>query len=238
MFHLAVAEKPRTNIDDEMYACIQDKDTVTHGFLDLSIELTEAEIALGSESAPQQMPISNFMISNPVSIRASQFPLNETKINSTTSKAEIQQVEQSFKEIQLNAPKVDEDVIIVKPEDASLIVVDDTEDLSTVCKPAAVNKTRRDTVHSPFKNRFATNPKLNETISAVKEIDPFDMHLQNAFLDDIDFIEYIRSLENVNIMTRVRSIELNSDVEMGNETFTILKQIGQGSFGFVYRFVF
>lgn len=215
-----------------MYECIKDKDTEVNGFLDLSIELTEAEIAMTSETTRKDIPASNFLLSNPVSIRPSQFPLNETKVNSTASKAEFQQIEQSFKAIQLSPTKDDDDVII-KEEEVSLIVVEDTDDLTGVCKLAA-NRT----MHSPFKNRYATNPKLNETISAVKEIDPFDMHLQNAFLDDIDFIEYIRSLENVIITTRVRPIELNADLEMCDDTFNITKQIGHGSFGFVYRFVY
>lgn len=188
-----------------------------------------------SESVPQtaQPAISNFVISNPVSIRPSQFPMNETKINETVSKDDFQQIEQSFKAIQLNPPQNEAGA---KLEDASLIVVEDTEDLSAVCKLTA-NVTRRDTLHSPFKNHYATNPRLNETISAVKEIDPFDIHLQNALLDDIDFIEYIRSLKYVDITTRVRMIELNGSLEICDETLNIEAQIGQGSFGFVYRLV-
>lgn len=225
-FSLVVSEKPRTNIDDEIYDCIKEKDSVANGFLDLSIELTEAEMAeLKTESMPKPM---NFLISNPVSIRPSQFPMNDT-----IAKNESRSVEKSLKELHQSSSKM-ESVATVKPEDTSLIVVEDTEDLSAVCKSAA-NKSRRETVHSPFKNRYALNPKLNETISAVKDIDPFDIHLQNAFLDDIDFIEYIRSLEYVNITTRVGAIELNTQLEMGSETFDIVKQIGKGSFGFVYR---
>lgn len=183
----------------------------------------------------------NFMICNPVSIRPSQFPMNQTNFNDTTHTNtkmidyEVEQVEESLKEFQLNISR-NSDQMSAKQEDASLIVVEDTDDLSNVYKSMSVaNPTRRETVNSPFKNRYATNPKLNETISSVKEIDPFDIHLQNALLDDIDFIEYIKSLEYVNITTRVRPIEQNTDLEIGDETFTMLKQIGQGSFGFVYR---
>lgn len=237
----AVAEKSRNSIDDELYACIQETDTNADGYLDLSIELTSAEKIedivpnmIVSQSIVKEAP--NFMICNPVSIRPSQFPMNETRITDTTTKNDIQLMEKSLKEVHLNASQQAEKVnVVTKPEDMSLIVVDDTDDLSSTYKTlSAMNKTRRDTIHSPFKNRYATNPRLNETINAVKEIDPFDMHLQNAFLDDIDFIEYIRSLENVNIVTRVRPIELNTELEMGNEIFSELKQIGQGSFGFVY----
>lgn len=128
------------------------------------------------------------------------------------------------------------DQITDKQAEASLIVVEDADDYSAVCSATTVNKSRRETVHSPFKNRYAANLKLNETISAVKEIDPFDIHLQNVLLDDIDFIEYIKSLEYVHMMTRVRLIELKTVLEIGSETFDILEQIGRGSFGFVYRY--
>lgn len=236
---LVVAEKSRNSID-ELYACIQETATNADGYLDLSIELTSAEKIdivpnmIASQPIVKEAP--NFLICNPVSIRPSQFPMNETRVTDTTTKDDIQLMEKSLKEVHLNASQQAEKVhVVTKPEDMSLILVDDTDDLSSTYKTlSAMNKTRRDTIHSPFKNRYATNPRLNETINAVKEIDPFDMHLQNAFLDDIDFIEYIRSLENVNIVTRVRPIELNTELEMGTEIFSDLKQIGQGSFGFVY----
>lgn len=236
----AVAENTRKSIDDELYACIQETDTNADGYFDLSIELTSAEKIediVPNIIVSQPKEAQNFMICNPVSIRPSQFPMNETRITDTTTKNDIQQMEKSLKEVHLNASQQAEKVdVVTKPEDISLIVVEDTDDLSSTYKSlSAMNKARRDTIHSPFKNRYATNPRLNETINAVKEIDPFDMHLQNAFLDDIDFIEYIRSLENVNIVTRVRPIELNTALEMGTEIFSDLKQIGQGSFGFVYR---
>lgn len=192
-----------------------------NNFMDLSIQLTEDEMAdLGSTSENVSKQAPNFLISNPVSIRPSQFPMNETKPsnNTTIVKEEIQ----SFKDIPVTPTR--SSTIVVKQDDCSLIVVEDTEDLSTVCKSFA-EKTRRETMHSPFKNRYSTNPKLNETISAVKEIDPFDMHLQNAFLDDIDFIEYIKGLDYVYITTRVRPIEMNTMLEMGNEAEEVVSTL-------------
>lgn len=229
---LAAASKPVSNIDDEMYEMIKEKDTPICNFLDLSIEFTEVEMAMyAKQSAPVKDPIPNIVISNPVSIRPSQFPMNESKMDKTVAKDEVTDVEQSFKECRLSSLKGDRQTML-KPADESVIVVEPTEDLSNVCR--ALDRTRRETVHSPFKNRYAANPRLNETISAVKEIDPFDIHLQNAFLDDIDFIEYIKNLENVHITTRVKAIEVNTKLDMGNEQFHIMKQIGKGSFGFVY----
>lgn len=213
-----------------MYECIKDKDTEVNGFLDLSIQLTESELAI-TDIAHKQTDGPNFMICNPVSIRPSQLPMNVTNIDDTTTNDNVEQVEDSLKEFKLDISKSEPDV---KQED--IIIVEDTEDFSKVCNTVpAANPTRKETERTSFKNRYATNPKLNETISAVKEIDPFDNHLQNALLDDIDFIDYVKSLEYVQMVTRVRPIELNTDIEIGNEQFNISTQIGQGSFGFVYR---
>lgn len=213
-----------------MYECIKDKDNNTNGFLDLSIQLTEVEMANMESKAEtvhkqNQYEVPNFVIGQPVSIRPSQFPMNETKFSDSNMKHDIQSSEQSMRACQG-----------IKQEDESLIIVEDTDDLSGICKSmSAANKSRGETMHSSFNNRYGTNPKLNETISSVKEIDPFEIHLQNALLDDIDFIEYIKSLEYVHITTRVRAMEVGTGLAIGDETFDVLKKVGQGNFGFVYR---
>lgn len=241
---LVGANKLHTSIDDEMYECIQEKvqtDTNLPVF-NISIQLTEAELACTGTPSMEivqrqtQNNAPDFMICNPVSIRPSQFPMNATNMNETTAHGATNIMHESWQDFQLNITKlnpnnggqVDESIIIIE---------EDTDEMSAACKSlSAANRSRRETMaHSPYKNHFATNPKLNETIKAVKEIDPFDMHIQNAFLDDIDFVDYIKSLENVHMTTRVRPIEVNTDVQIGNETFHIVKQIGQGSFGFVFR---
>lgn len=243
--HLVNVNKSQVNIDDELFEYIKEKDSDTKGFFNLSIQLTEAELTdiapkVGLNSKSIQNDAPNFMICNPVSIRPSQFPMNETNVDETSTKNDDgDERKESLKEFQLDV-SVNSNQMTEKQEEMAedVIVVEDTEDLSAVHwkSMSTANQTRRDTMHSPLKNRFATNPKLNETISAVKEIDPFDIHLQNALLDDIDFIEYIKTdLDYVNITTRVRAIELNSDLDVGGETYTILAKIGQGSFGFVYR---
>lgn len=228
-----------------MYECIQEKDAVeANPYFNLSVELTEAEMGTTVPSMQevskqttqnQHAPELNLMICNPVSIRPSQFPMHATTIiNETTTQNETNAMHESLKEFQMDVTKVNPDA---GQADGSVIVIEeDTDEMSAACKSlSAINRSRRETVNSPYKNHFSTNPKLNETLNAAKDIDPFDMHLQNAFLDDIDFVEYIKSLENVHMTTRVRPIEVNTDVEIGNETFHIVKQIGQGSFGFVFR---
>lgn len=250
MFNSLVgATKLQTSIDDEMYDCIQENDeTETNQCFDISIQLTDAEMAyrapLSVDVAPSQTktnaPELKLLIGNPVSIRPSHFPMNVTvfNCNETTAQDETntdQMMHESVKDVQLNITKTSSDA---GQGDGSIILIEeDTEEMSAAYKQSlsAINRSRRETINSPYKNHFSTNPKLNETLNAAKYVDPFDMHLQNAFLDDIDFVEYIKSLENVHMTTRVRPIEVNTDVQIGNETFHIVKQIGQGSFGFVFR---
>lgn len=244
---LVGATKLHTSIDDEIYECIQEKDqSDTNAYFDLSVQLTEAELATTAPTVeripPQtsnQAPEPQLVICNPVSIRPSQFPMNATNvINETTEQNEThtnQIMHESLKDFQMDVSKLNPDA---RQVDGSIIVIEeDTDEMSTACKSlSAINRSRRDTVNSPYKNHFATNPKLNETLNAAKYLDPFDPCVHSACLQDILFSDYIQSLENVQMFsTRVRPIEVNSIVEIGNETFHIVKQIGQGSFGFVFR---
>lgn len=215
-------------------------------FANLSIELTSAEMQNNGirsvDLAPVQTQTSrpelNLLISNPVTIRPSQFPMNGTIFDNETTAQDTTNANQMMHESVKGAPpnhtKPNPDA---EHADGSIIVIEeDTDEMSAAYKSlSAINRSRRETMNSPYKNHFSTNPKLNETLNAAKYVDPFDMHIQNAFLDDIDFVEYIKSLENVHMTTRVRPIEVDTDVEIGNETFHIVKQIGKGSFGFVYR---
>lgn len=244
---LAGATKLHTSIDDEIYECIQENDqTDIDQCFDISIQLTDAEMAyrgpLSVNLAPSQTQVNapelNLIIGNPVSIRPSQFPMNETTLDHEKTAQNVananQTVHQSVKEVQLNTTKPNPGG--AQADGSIILIEEDTEEMSAAYKSlSAINRSRCETVNSPYKNHYSTNPKLNETINAAKNVDPFDMQLQNAFLDDIDFVDYINSLENVQMTTRVPPIEVNADLQIGSETFHIVKQIGQGSFGFVFR---
>lgn len=248
---LVGATKLHNSIDDEIYECIQEHDqTEIDQPFDISIELTDYELArkapVPENVAPSQSqtqtqanpPEHNFMIGNPVSIRPSQFPMNETNFDPETTAQNVtnanQMMHESVKDAQSNITKPNPDA--AQANGSVIVIEEDTEEMSAAYKSlSAINRSRCETANSPYKNHYATNPKLNETINAAKNVDPFDMQLQNAFLDDIDFVDYISSLENVQMTTRVRPIEVNTDVQIGDETFQIVKQIGQGSFGFVFR---
>lgn len=176
-----------------------------------------------------------FLLSAPVSIRPSQFQPNDTKLtesfNQTTSRTHV------------NVSKLSRPSIFNKNHresrfDASVLIVEDTDDISVQINNKGNGSKKDSMMNSPFKNHYETNPRLNETVGLLKEqIDPFDSHLQNAFLDDIDFHEYIQNLDHVLITARLGAIESDTDIVFQDKSFHILKQVGKGSFGFVYRCV-
>lgn len=196
--------------------------------------MDENEFAFFSKSSEPnavQDTFPKFQISAPVSIRPSQFMANETKTEASMAQSETESMQiTTFNSSKIPRPSC----VYTKPHENtenSVFVIEDTVNQSTSSKTMnTLNNTR-----SPFKNHYGTNTRLNETLSAQKDIDPFNNQLQNAFLDDIDFIEYIKPLENVFIETRLRPIEAGSDLVLDNKTFQIERKIGQGSFGFVYR---
>lgn len=203
-------------------------------FLDLSIEIDAHELAMFAAPAAvrktQANPVPTFQISAPVSIRPSQFNMNETpsqsivkpndtidthelSTQSTTSSLTVAST--SAQQTQRSRPSCA--YIKTEKKDASILVIDDSMNSSS-------GTVSREKMTSPFKYK-----------SRNKDIDPFDVHVQNALLDDIHFIDYIEQLDNVFVTTRIRPIEVNSDLILDTSTIEIDEQIGQGSFGFVYR---
>lgn len=180
--------------------------------LDLSIEMESEELALltGALSIPKAQSFAQptFQISAPVSMRPSQFNMNETKPSQINDGVELSA--DSTTKRQSARPSC---AYIKSEKDESIMIIDDTINHSSSI------------TRSPFKYH-----------SQAKDINPFDIHVQNALLDDIHFIDYINQLDNVFVATRIRPIEVDSDLILDNKTIQITKQIGQGSFGFVYRY--
>lgn len=216
------------------------------------IELTEKEIILlgnknrskfnhiTSASSSNVVPEASntcpqFVLSAPVSIRPSQFQPNDTKLTESFN--------QTASQTHVNASKLSRSSLFNKNRresrfDTSVFIVEDTEDLSVQIHNKGNGSRKHSIMNSPFKNHYEANPRLNGTLSSLKEqIDPFDNHLKNAFLDDIDFHDYIsKNLQNVLITARLGAIEPDTDLVFEDKSFHILKQVGKGSFGFVYRY--
>lgn len=201
------------------------------------IELTEEEQQLFGKkkdksqsktvSSAPPADIPQFQISAPVSIRPSQFQPNETQLGETTNL--------------LNATKATRQSIFSKMNresrfEGSVIVVDSPDESPVKVINKQRNSSRKESLLSGSFN-YHSNARLNETVGALKDqIDPFDTHLQNALIDDIEFHEYIeQNLEHVVITNRLKAIEAGTELVFQDKTFQILKQVGKGSFGFVYR---
>lgn len=181
------------------------------------------------EPTPNTFP--QFQISAPVSIRPSQFQPNDTKLTET-----FNQTDSQMNSSKLTRPSLFNNMRRESRFDGSVFIVEDTDDMA-VQVVKGNNSRKESTANNSCKSHYDTNPKLNETLGALKtDVDPFDNHLQNAFLDDIDFHEYIQNLERVLITARLKAIEVDTDLIFHGKTFNILKQVGKGSFGFVYRY--
>lgn len=223
--------------------------------LELSgIELTEKEIELlgnknrskfnqtTSASSSNVIPeakdtFPQFVLSAPVSIRPSQFQTNDTRMTESFNRNASRTHVNTSK---LTRPSLFNTNRRESRFDGSVLIVEDTEDLSVQIHNNKGNGSRKDSMmnNSPFKYHYEANPRLNETLGLLKEqIDPFDIHLQNAFLDDIDFHEYIQNLDHVVMTARLGAIESDTDLVFQDKSFHILKQVGKGSFGFVYRYL-
>lgn len=72
-----------------------------------------------------------------------------------------------------------------------------------------------------------------ETIPT-NNVNPFNTETKNNFLTDIDFVDYIAKLENVFIANRVQTVQPNSEMSFGDQTYSIYDKIAKGSFGLVF----
>lgn len=193
--------------------------------------------ALSSNVVPEATnAFPQFVLSAPISIRPSQFQPNDTKLTES--------FDETASRTHVNAAKLSRPSLFNKNRresrfDGSVLIVEDTENLSVQIYNNRGNDSRKNSmISSPFKKHYESNPRLNETLSLLKEqINPFDIHIQNAFLDDIDFHEYIQNLDHVLITARLGAIESDTELVFQDKSFNILEQVGKGSFGFVYRYV-
>nr|XP_029719042.1 uncharacterized protein LOC109406321 [Aedes albopictus] len=66
------------------------------------------------------------------------------------------------------------------------------------------------------------------------EIDPFDPKLQEAFLEQLDFMKYIEELTTCSLVNKVQPLSRGMVVDICDARFSIQKKIGEGTFGMVY----
>lgn len=240
--------KPQDDLD-EFYEMAKDSDSLNISGLPLRNDEfflfdKPKELVIGEPRTirPSQFPTSDpngtlqrtsvfggenksIMLGEPRTIRPSQFPASDPNGTLQTSK---------FGNSISHQLKIND-------IDQSVVVIEDTEDISNVSKGARSlnnenNHTNvREYIKSPFKNHFNNSEPSEAGSSDPAELNPFDPQLQNALLEDLDFNDYISDLNYVTFTDKVRVLQAGSELEIQENRFKISKLIGKGTFGYVYR---
>lgn len=67
-----------------------------------------------------------------------------------------------------------------------------------------------------------------------KDVNPFSQQLRDAFLNQVDLINYIENLSTCQLVGKVMLLKKDTTVEMKDRVFHVMKMIGEGSFGTIY----
>lgn len=93
----------------------------------------------------------------------------------------------------------------------------------------------------PEEQYIATQNDLNESLVVLEEhkkrniFNPFSKSLHDALLNKLQFIEQLKSFPNCNLKKIVRPLAKGQELECGAETFDIIKAVGKGAYGTVFR---
>lgn len=66
------------------------------------------------------------------------------------------------------------------------------------------------------------------------EIDPFDPKLEAAFLEKINFMNYIEELSTCSLVNKILPLSKGTTVCVHSEKFSVIEKIGEGTYGTVY----
>ncbi|XP_075155017.1 bub1-related kinase [Haematobia irritans] len=96
----------------------------------------------------------------------------------------------------------------------------------------------------PFKtpNNNYKHPEidLNQTQQVIENIcfdpnvNPFNVDLINAFLEQIQFTSYIKGLSNCMLVRSIQRLKPSSKISINNAEFEVMKLIGEGAYGAVF----
>lgn len=112
-------------------------------------------------------------------------------------------------------------------------------------QPMSVEKVQRwdeiDEHFNPANNRYMKKEiDLDGTVQFIYqqtqfgEVDPFDPKLQEAFLEQLDFMSYIEELSTCSLVNKVQPLSKSMTLDIHGTKFTVQKKIGEGTFGTVY----
>lgn len=239
-------ENKCSSFDDKFYALINSPilpmaqasfskvtSSQTNSFFEISgVELNEAEMKLmrkGRAECASDLSFPKIQMSAPKTIRPSEFNRMTAHFTILDSpEASVHKAEPS--NIGLCKRVID---------DSSVLIVDPTEDLSAIVQQCPKEQSNVNESGASFRRRnqsmYERKGNVSIDYSQSQQIDPFNIDVQHAFLSDIDFVDYISKLDNVYMVNRARALQPNTEIAFGDKEFHIIQQIGQGSFGFVYR---
>ncbi|XP_053951217.1 uncharacterized protein LOC128858751 [Anastrepha ludens] len=76
--------------------------------------------------------------------------------------------------------------------------------------------------------------QIVDSLNEDPQVNPFNAYLQGAFLEQIDFSNYIDELPNCMLVGHVSRLSNTSKVKVNDVEFDVLKLVGEGAYGVVY----
>lgn len=91
--------------------------------------------------------------------------------------------------------------------------------------------------HNVYVHRDVDLNVTNQIIDSVNvdpQVNPFNGYLQSAFLEQIEFSNYIEELPNCMLVGHVSRLNTGAKIKVHDVEFDVLKLIGEGAYGAVY----
>ncbi|XP_004524951.1 uncharacterized protein LOC101463054 [Ceratitis capitata] len=76
--------------------------------------------------------------------------------------------------------------------------------------------------------------QIIDNVNVDPHVNPFNGYLQGAFLEQIDFSNYIAELPNCMMVGHVSRLNSNTKLKVNDMEFDVLKLVGEGAYGAVY----
>lgn len=76
--------------------------------------------------------------------------------------------------------------------------------------------------------------QIIDSVNVDPQVNPFNGYLQSAFLEQIEFSNYIEELPNCMLVGHVSCLSYGAKIKVNNDVFDVLKLIGEGAYGAVY----
>lgn len=74
-----------------------------------------------------------------------------------------------------------------------------------------------------------------ETCVSSENIDPWNIDLCSAFLEDLDFFNYLEKRDDCVLINKVPSLKIKKKIEIADKTYSSIKYISKGAYGYIYK---